>query len=154
MAFGIKDTRLTPTARRLRHNSTEAERKFWQHVRNRQIDGYKIRRQFPVHGYVLDFACEELRFAIELDGGQHNHPIRQFIDTARTQKLESAGWQVARFWNNEVLENMEGVLTQIVQLLHARDASQGPSPEAPSGASTSPQGEVVSRHDTANHEVA
>lgn len=149
MGFGIKDDRLTTTARHLRRRSTDVERRLWNYVRNRQIGGYKIRRQFPVNGYVLDFACEELRFAIELDGGQHNQNAEKIYDTIRTKKLEAAGWQVVRFWNNELLENMEGVLNRILQLLQARDPLQSPSPEAPKCASTSPQGEVSPRNNSA-----
>ncbi|MFM9891082.1 MAG: endonuclease domain-containing protein [Rickettsiales bacterium] len=100
-------------ARKLRTHSTEVEKKLWWRIRNRELDGYKFRRQFPVAGYILDFACEAEKLAIELDGGQHNMPENIARDTARTAELTKSGWRVLRFWNNEVNENIEGVLTEI-----------------------------------------
>ena len=73
--------------------------------------GVKFRRQHPVGNYILDFACIELKLAIELDGGQHADI--KVNDNERTRWLESQGWQVIRFWNNEVLKNAEGVVTKI-----------------------------------------
>ena len=104
-------------ARNLRTNSTEVEKQLWWRLRNRQIDGFKFRRQFPVDGYVLDFACELEKLAIELDGGQHNLPEHIERDAERTAILAKSGWRVLRFWNNEVIENIEGVLTEIQHAL-------------------------------------
>lgn len=104
-------------ARTLRVNSTAVEKKLWWRIRNRQLDGYKFRRQFPVAGYILDFACEAEKLAIELDGGQHNLPEHAARDAARTAALAKSGWRVLRFWNNEVNENIEGVLTEIQHAL-------------------------------------
>lgn len=99
-------------SRRLRLNSTDVETLLWQHLRNRRL-GVKFRRQHPVGGYVADFACEEARLIIELDGGQHNDPAHQAYDAKRTAHLAESGWRVLRFWNNDVMENIEGVVTSI-----------------------------------------
>ena len=108
---------LTNRARALREQSTEAEKKLWQCLRNRGVEHCKFRRQYPVGPYILDFACEEKRLGIELDGGQHNDPASQGKDTTRTQTLENTGWRILRFWNHEVMENIEGVLQVIAASL-------------------------------------
>lgn len=104
-------------ARKLRTNSTEVEKKLWWRIRNRQLGGYKFRRQFPIAGFILDFACESEKLAIELDGGQHNLPDYAARDAARTAALAKSGWRVLRFWNNDVNENIEGVLVEIQHAL-------------------------------------
>lgn len=104
-------------ARELRVNSTDAEKRLWHHLRNRQLAGYKFKRQFPVDPYILDFACEVEKLAVELDGGQHNEAPHQVYDLRRTAALEVLGWRILRFWNNEVMENTEGVLVVIHQAL-------------------------------------
>jgi very-short-patch-repair endonuclease len=111
--------RLTPIARRLRRNRTDAEDRLWYHLRNRQLEGAKFRFQSPVAGFVADFLCVEARLIVELDGGQHGERIEQ--DAERTRALEAAGYTVMRFWNNDVLANTEGVLEMIrLALLNAR----------------------------------
>ena len=90
----------TERARILRKNSTDAERKLWQHLRRYQINGYKFRRQHPIGPYVVDFVCFEKRLIIEVDGGQHAQQVED--DNARTEWLQSQGFQVLRFWNNQV----------------------------------------------------
>jgi very-short-patch-repair endonuclease len=111
--------RLTPIARRLRRNRTDAEDRIWHYLRNRQLEGAKFRFQSPVAGYVADFICVEARLIVELDGGQHGEQIEQ--DAARTRALEAAGYTVIRFWNNDALANTEGVLEMIrLALLNAR----------------------------------
>ncbi|MFM2410285.1 MAG: hypothetical protein RL481_1113 [Pseudomonadota bacterium] len=111
--------RLTPIARRLRRNRTDAEDRVWCHLRNRQLEGAKFRFQAPVAGYVADFLCTEARLIVELDGGQHGEQLEQ--DEARTRALEAAGYTVIRFWNNDVLTNTDGVLEAIrLALLSAR----------------------------------
>ena len=108
--------RLTPIARRLRANQTDAEERLWNHL-GRGLDGEKSVRQFQIDHYVADFACRTARLAIELDGGQHDAAR----DTARTAIIEIHGCRVLRFWNNDVLANTEGVLEAIRQeLLIAR----------------------------------
>lgn len=102
----------TDRARHLRRNLTDAERMLWQALRNRQLGHRKFRRQMPIGPYIVDFACEESRLIIELDGGQH--AARQDYDSARTQYLEKCGYRVLRFWNNDVMGNLDGVLTVIL----------------------------------------
>ena len=93
----------------MRRNSTDAERKLWSVLRNRQLNGYKFRQQVEIDGYVADFLCAERRLIIEVDGGQHN--VER--DARRTAHFESRGFQIIRFWNHDVLQNLDGVWTEI-----------------------------------------
>jgi very-short-patch-repair endonuclease len=104
---------LTSRSRGLRRDSTEAERRLWSVLRNGQMNGLKFRRQVEIDGYIADFLCPEKRLIIEVDGGQHT-PER---DTRRTAYLESQGFRVIRFWNNDLLENLDGVWTRIEEAL-------------------------------------
>lgn len=101
----------TSKARNLRQNQTDAERLLWQHLRNRQMLGYKFRRQMPIEPYIADFVCLELKLILELDGGQHADQIE--YDQHRTERLQQRGFKVMRFWNNEVLQNTDGVLEAV-----------------------------------------
>jgi very-short-patch-repair endonuclease len=105
--------RLTRIVRNLRRRSTDAENRLWYHLRGRRFEGAKFLRQFPVGGFVTDFACRDAHLAIELDGGQHTPEA----DTPRTQIIEAFGYRILRFWNNDVLTNTEGVLEAIRQEL-------------------------------------
>lgn len=107
--------RLIPIARRLRRDKTEAEARLWHHVRNRQLARAKFRFQAPLCGHVADFLCEDAKLVVELDGGQHGEMID--ADADRTAKMEAAGYTIIRFWNNDVLKNTEGVLTEIERML-------------------------------------
>jgi very-short-patch-repair endonuclease len=104
------DRKMIRIARRLRVNQTDAETVLWNHIRNRQIDGHKFVRQEPIGGYVCDFVCCERLVVIEVDGGQHNESA---ADVIRDQRLAEDGYRVLRFWNNDVLGNLEGVLATI-----------------------------------------
>ncbi|MES2985444.1 MAG: endonuclease domain-containing protein [Pseudomonadota bacterium] len=104
-------------ARDLRVCATEVEKRLWWRIRDRQLDRYKFRRQHPVGPFILDFACEEAKLAIELDGGQHGHPESMVLDSSRTATLEALGWRVLRFWNHEVIDTMDGVLETIRRTL-------------------------------------
>ena len=106
--------RKTGRARELRGASTDAERKLWRHLRNRQLDGLKFRRQVPLLGFYADFYCESANLVVELDGGQH--AVSTGRDQNRTDVLQAAGIHVLRFWNNDLLENIEGVLAEIVRI--------------------------------------
>ena len=110
------------TARRLRRDQTDAERKLWFSLRDRRLDGLKFRRQMPVNSYVVDFCCESARLIVELDGGQHSE--RAAEDAKRTAGLEAYGFLVLRFWNNDVLSNIDGVVETIV----ATAAQEPPHP--------------------------
>jgi very-short-patch-repair endonuclease len=98
-------------AKRLRREMTDAERLLWSKLRRKQMNGRHFRSQVPVPPYIADFACIELGLIVEVDGGQHN--IDQARDARRTAWLESKGYRVLRFWNNEVLQNLDGVLETI-----------------------------------------
>jgi very-short-patch-repair endonuclease len=102
--------RIAERVRELRRNQTEAEKRIWKHLRNRQLEEFKFYRQVQIGNYVVDFVCRDLDLIIEIDGGQH---CENNYDLKRTKDLESFGYKVIRFWNNEVLENTEGVLEVI-----------------------------------------
>ncbi len=101
-------------ARVLRRNRTEGERLLWSKLRAGRLDGFPFKRQFPCCGYILDFACVSQRLNIELDGSQH---ADNRADVIRDRVLTGQGWRVLRFWNNQVNENMEGVLETILDAL-------------------------------------
>jgi len=101
-------------ARILRKNQTPQETKMWNILRNSQIQGLKFRRQYPIESYIVDFVCKEIKLIIEVDGGQHNEVKNIEYDNERTRVLESKGYKVIRFWNNEVDENIEGVYQKII----------------------------------------
>ena len=99
-----------PHARSLRRNATNPERHLWQRLRARQLAGCKFRRQVTVGPYIVDFLCLDARLVVEADGGQHSEDA----DTTRTAFLTSRGFRVIRFWNHDVLANIEGVLEAIL----------------------------------------
>lgn len=95
-------------SRILRNNSTDAERFLWQHLRDRQIDGYRFRRQVPIGGYIADFACLDAKLVIELDGGQHQET--RAYDERRARRIETHGYRIIRFWDTEVFKETTAVL--------------------------------------------
>jgi very-short-patch-repair endonuclease len=107
--------RATTNARTLRLNLTDVERILWRALRDKQLDGHRFRRQHPVWRYITDFACIEKKLVIELDGGQHQEQLA--YDGQRTDFLQSLGWRILHFWNNDVLNNLVGVLTTIAENL-------------------------------------
>ena len=109
---------LRQRARDLRLHPTDAERILWRHLRARQLDGFKFRRQHPIAGYVADFVCIEARLVVEIDGGQHAKDTR--YDALRTQRIEAKGYRVLRSWNNDVMSNVEAVVNVILRECHAR----------------------------------
>ncbi|MGD0026193.1 MAG: endonuclease domain-containing protein [Xanthobacteraceae bacterium] len=115
----------TATARRLRRNQTDAERKLWFVLRDRRLGGWKFRRQFPIDRFVVDFFCADAHLIIELDGGQH--AVRTDADASRTRILEAMGYFVLRFWNNDVMRNIDGVVEEIMAALE-RHRSEPPHP--------------------------
>ena len=102
-----------PDRRRLRKDATDAERKLWDILRNRQINGLKFLRQYSVGRYVLDFYCPEQRLAIEIDGSQHADIHGQRRDVQRDGYLKELNIRVIRFWNTDVLQNIEGVVQRL-----------------------------------------
>jgi very-short-patch-repair endonuclease len=100
-------------ARELRNNATATERALWQILRDKQF-GSRFRRQFVIAPYIVDFACPEARLVIEADGGQHAEPGDH---DRRDAFLEQRGWRILRFWNNDILENRDGVAQRIIEVL-------------------------------------
>ena len=117
----------TGLARRLRRTSTNAELRLWNRLRSRSIDGCKFVRQQPIGPYVVDFICREKRLVIEADGGQHAGNVR---DQVRDEWLMQHNYRMLRFWNNDIMTNMDGVLEMIANALR-EDAP--PHPVSASG---------------------
>ena len=113
-------------ARALRKNPTDVERLLWRHLRMWQLDGYKFRRQQPIGNYIVDFVCLEKRLIIELDGGQHAE--QSHYDSERDAWLRDQRFTVLRFWNNDVLMNIEGVARRIFETLKS-SPFLNPSPQ-------------------------
>ncbi|GAA0723937.1 endonuclease domain-containing protein [Dokdonella soli] len=113
-------------ARALRVGQTDAERWLWRHLRNRQLLGWKFRRQHEIGPYIADFVCTGAWLIVELDGGHHVAQASQ--DARRTEWLQAAGYRVLRFWNDDVLKSIESVLEQIVVALAATAPHPGPLP--------------------------
>ncbi|MGV0818083.1 endonuclease domain-containing protein [Martelella sp. AMO21009] len=107
----------TQFARTLRRNETDAEKALWREIRNRNLNGFKFVRQYPIGRYIADFACREKALVVELDGAQHAENIR---DVERTRFINRAGFSVIRFWNKEVLRQRDDVLETIVAILEDR----------------------------------
>lgn len=104
-------------ARQLRKNQTDAEKLLWLHLRNRQFLDIKFCRQKPINGYIVDFVSPDKKLIIELDGGQHNDEQVKESDEYRTEVLLQGGYTILRFWNSEVLRDLEGVLERIQHFL-------------------------------------
>jgi very-short-patch-repair endonuclease len=101
-------------ARQLRSESTDAETLLWWRLRNRQLEGWKFRRQHPIGPYFADFACVELGLVVELDGGQHVEALP--FDMRREQVMRQQGFRTLRFWNHEVIEETDAVMERIRQV--------------------------------------
>jgi len=106
---------LIAQARNLRRGETEAERVLWSYLRNRQLKGCKFRRQVQIGSFFVDFVCFEKSVVIELDGGHHQK--HWIYDEGRSKVLGQKGFRVLRFWNREVMENIEGILGRIREVL-------------------------------------
>ncbi|HYS44642.1 MAG TPA: endonuclease domain-containing protein [Geobacteraceae bacterium] len=113
MKFLCNDPALTQRRRELRKNQTDAEKAFWAHARSRQFHGMKFFRQYSIGPYILDFYSPGLKLAVELDGGQHNLPEGREYDAARSEYLQAHGIEVLRFWNNDVLLDVQSVLSKV-----------------------------------------
>ncbi len=121
----MKPLNLTQTARELRKNSTDAERLLWKHLKAKQLNSLKFRRQEQIGRFIADFVCFEKSLIVEADGGQHVQEAEK--DKERTAWLNTQGFTVLRFWNNEILSNVEGVVDLI--RIHCQESpSPPPSP--------------------------
>ena len=109
---------LTHLAKGLRKRSTDVEKLLWSRLRAGRFEGMKFRRQHPIGQYIVDFVCLEKKLIIELDGGQHALPEKILKDKQRDAWLEQEGYCVIRFWDNEVLTNINGVLEVIGKIVH------------------------------------
>ena len=107
--------RPTARSRELRLNATDAERRLWQQISARKLAGVRFNRQFPIGPFICDFVSRTAKLVIEVDGGQHAVDVAK--DQARTAYLEARGYRVIRFWNNDVLERIEGVVNEIETIL-------------------------------------
>jgi very-short-patch-repair endonuclease len=109
--FLRNDPTLKQRRRELRRNQTDAERVLWAKVRNEQFFEMKFFRQYSVGPYILDFYCPTAKLAVELDGGQHTKSDNREYDAARSEYLKTQGIDVMRFWNNEVMLDIQSVLS-------------------------------------------
>ena len=116
---------LRKRARALRNSATDAERAMWRFLCRRQVHGFRFRRQMPIAGYIVDFACPEARLVVELDGGQH--AAHAGYDARRSEVLRSRGYVVVRYWDHDVLMCAEAVIED----LQARLAERLPTPSPP-----------------------
>ena len=101
-------------AKQLRQQQTDAEQFLWLRLRNRRLAGLKFRRQVPIGSYIVDFYCHDCALVVELDGAQHLAQVE--YDAVRTAFLQAQGLSVLRFWNHEVLQQLDSVLEQILQM--------------------------------------
>ncbi|MBT1155184.1 endonuclease domain-containing protein [Aminobacter anthyllidis] len=101
-------------AKSMRRKMTDAELKLWNELRAHRLMGLAFRRQYPVAGYIVDFACPAHKLIVELDGSQHAEPANAEVDAIRTQRLEQDGWTILRFWNDDVVRDMDSVCQHIV----------------------------------------
>ncbi len=122
-------------AKELRSNQTDAEGLLWYYLQNKQLNGHKFRKQQPIGNYIVDFICLEKKLVVELDGGQHGEDEAVKYDQKRTEFLNQSGFEVLRFWNDEIFKNVESVLDSV--LFHL---DRDPSPKS-QATSTLPQGE-------------
>ena len=120
-----KKIRSNKLQRALRNNMSDAEQALWNVLRGRQVSDLKFRRQHPFGDYILDFVCLENKLVIEVDGGQHGQQAR--YDENRTQELQAAGFCVLRFWNNEVLKEIESVKEKIGLVVQELQSQPPPS---------------------------
>ncbi|NQD36823.1 endonuclease domain-containing protein [Permianibacter sp. IMCC34836] len=124
-------------AKSLRRNMTDAEQLLWRHLRAHRLNGEKFRRQQPLGPYIVDFIHFDARLIVEADGGQHNGSIR---DQNRDAWLEQQGFKILRFWNNDILNNTDAVLTVIFEAVSG-PLSPSPSPARGEGSNTTGQGD-------------
>lgn len=137
--YSTRQPEALKSAKELRHNLTKAERKLWyEALTNKQLENFRFRKQMPIGSYIADFVCVEKNLIVELDGGQHGEEKGEAYDKKRTEFLEAAGYRVLRFWNPDVLNNLEGVAETIRLSLLNDHPPLDPPPQA-GGAEVSPR---------------
>jgi very-short-patch-repair endonuclease len=112
------------SARRLRQNATDAELRLWRHLKRLETRGTHFRRQMPIGDFVADFSCPAARLIVEVDGSQHGEVENAVSDRRRTEWLNSQGYRVLRFWNNDVTQNISGVMEAIYSALYGSTESE------------------------------
>ena len=117
-------TKTLNAAKALRSSATDAEIRLWYHLRAKRLGGLNFRRQHPISPYIVDFYCEALRLVIELDGSQHDEDV----DRTRTQALQRQGLVILRFWDNQVMQEIDAVLEAILNFARERTLSPTPPP--------------------------
>jgi very-short-patch-repair endonuclease len=118
---GLVHGTLLKRSRQLRKDATEAEQRLWSQIRMKNVDGARFRRQYPIEGFIVDFCCLKARLIVEVDGSQHAENVA--YDDRRTRILERQGFRVLRFWNGDVMRNVDGVLVAIFEALEAGPGS-------------------------------
>jgi very-short-patch-repair endonuclease len=121
--------RRVPRARRLRRDMTDAEKKLWWHLRHLPVARTHFRRQATIGPYFADFACHEKRLVIEVDGGGHARAEQSAADAARTVYLEAKGYRVLRFWNHDVLKEIDAVMLAILSAIESTAQASPPTPD-------------------------
>jgi very-short-patch-repair endonuclease len=114
----MREPQPTNLAKALRRNESDAERKLWSKLRSRQFENLKFRRQQPLGKYIVDFVSFEKKVIIEVDGSQHMEPRNNEKDMERTTFFEDEGYMVLRFWNNDILTNIEGVGLKLLEQIN------------------------------------
>jgi very-short-patch-repair endonuclease len=108
----------------MRKDATNAEARLWQALKGRQLEGFKFRRQVPLKGYIVDFVCFDARLIVEVDGSQH---AESAADSTRDAAFASDGFRTLRFWNDDVLRNIDGVCAEILMMLRqCRESDTNP----------------------------
>jgi very-short-patch-repair endonuclease len=131
MPAPLKPDKRVARARDLRRDMTQAEKKLWWQLRQLPLANSHFRRQAAIGPYFADFASHKCRLVIEVDGGGHAEARQAAFDRARSAYLKSRGYRVLRFWNNEVLQEIEGVMTLIYEAVHQHEAPPTPDPSPP-----------------------
>jgi very-short-patch-repair endonuclease len=116
----LAKSKIKTFAKILRHNQTEIEGHLWQYLRDRRLGGHKLRRQHPIKEYILDIYYPQKKLAVELESGQHDTTHQIKYDKNRTAILEKDGIKVLRHWDNEVIQNTNGILDDILEELEIR----------------------------------
>lgn len=120
MPHTFTDKNLKQARRQLRRKTTEAEGILWSKIRNRQLGNYKFRRQYSVGIFIVDFYCPEAELVIEVDGGHHTELKQADYDKTRTKYFNFLGINVVRYWNNDILENIDGVVDDLLEKIKPR----------------------------------